>query len=434
VRRIILSPEVSQAIPEDILREIYAGPAPAEFICMACRTKGNINDGDEVSVSVEISPTNLKRIIFAHGNHLHSQVFYSEDDSLGHELKERATDIVSVAGILPGKPVRAMMYFEQAVSFYTVDGTNGLDAFLTQLLQRGLYQIDSLVSTPPVAEGWVLEIGPDGTGQILDSDDAVVMDALPPLPKRWMGVLAGTNSEITLFASRVGMNGLTDLDRHLSGSLMMAAKRGALVGATIVVSLINRADTPAEHDRRIRAELAHALESALSETAFPEHDERSGPLSKMPNVVALPGSHRIEIIALQTASEIFPCLVLDLNVKSKALATGILRDLEREGLSRMRAFDGPFPLASPEKWSHVTWRAQILVMAGKTTAGENRKLLFEQVGVSDAYAIVGASAAQNLGLLIGNFQATGGLTLSLVKHEMRAGGVVGAAITGILAG
>jgi hypothetical protein len=213
----------------------------------------------------------------------------------------------------------------------------------------------------------------------------------------------------------VGLRAALAQGANIAALLGRQAHAGLLVGAT--VPLVRRA--PLSDLGKTRRSLAAALEDVLRERA---RGGSGGPLASRPYLVAWPASMHLHLVLLN--EERMPGLVVDLKTApgEERHAERVLQTLRHAGLPILDPHTFPPLPLPPEDWHYLLWTSQVLVLAGRDSKGEARKLLFEPLRFDLAwYECVRTSRSGGLALFIGDFRLG-------IHHDASA--AVGAALDG----
>lgn len=392
-----------------------------DMICCSCRTEVDLDAGDDASAVVEQSDQTL-RIVFAHSTCMASQVIGDAPPS-GLPAAGEQTDVVATAAILPTVDgPRPWLFIQQsdAPRLLTPAGDE-IHPYLSEFLSRGWTVLGALGRPAPRVSTAELLLDATGRGILTAHDGETLLDPLPALPEAWPDLV----SSYGWVDVGVGDFGLVRgrQDSVQLKAFTQAAKRGGLVAGRVPVR-VSSTPLPATGDP-VAARLAADLQDVVATRARPGGTDR---FSSAPDVVRWPRPPRLYQVQI---TDRFAGLWIDLHDPDRSRAAATIAALESEGLPRRRSMfdDGHFAVG-PSGWGALVWRSQILIMGGKTPAGDQRKLLFQQLPTApDWYSAV--QQASSVGILVGNLRCQP--DERVIERAMAGGEVLACVVTAMMA-
>lgn len=392
-----------------------------DMICCSCRTEIDLDAGDDASAVVEHSDQTL-RIVFAHSTCMASQVIGDAPPPRLPAAGEQ-TDVVATAAILSTVDGPCPWLFIQqsdAPRLLTPAGDE-IHPYLSEFLSRGWTVLAALGRPAPMVSTAELLLDTTGRGILTAHDGETLLDPLPALPEAWPGLVSSygwVDVGVGDFGFVRGQQNSVQLQ-----SFAQAAKRGGLIAGRVPVRVSSTA-LPDTGDP-IATRLGAALQDVERTRARPGG---SDPFSSAPDVVDWVRPPRLYQVQI---TDRFAGLWIDLHDPDRSRAAATLAQLESEGLPRRRSMfdDGQFAVG-PTGWGALVWRSQILIMGGKTPAGDQRKLLFRQLPTNpDWYSAI--QQASSVGILVGNLRRQP--DERVIERAMAGGEVLACVVTAMMA-
>jgi hypothetical protein len=436
-----VSEEVRAALREPAVERLVRDAA-GEFVCVSCSLPGSTEHGDDVALIMFRHPDDKIMIKIAHELCLSSRIIDVDSPMRAEEMASRPVDVTTLPVVLAkaGGGLYAALIVERTAGMSIVsDFGDTVDPWIAALLADGWALSAALGQQPQRLKGWKLTLDrTTGTGTILQPGGHAFLDALTSIETEW-AKLAVRQQEVSVFAcSDVGLatvyaeRSSGDIANTLAGT----AAAGNLVAARMqVVSHRSTPRAPVSGDQQMRHDLAGAIKTGLQERARPGQPATGG-LNAAPEFVALPVRPKL----MQTLVGGYPVLVVDLAgpEAQEDDASAVLGALSRVGFRDVRSFtEGPLALP-PEGWGYILWRSQIAIFDSGSEGHEVKKFLFEPLSPAVGwYDAVKESPAGSLGFLVGDLgvptDADPSQFTTRLNHQMAAGRVIGAALTGMCA-